>query len=153
MKKALLAMVVLAGTGYGVYRWRSEPAPAPKHQGTLVADRLWLDHIPRNDRDTIQVFLVLTEDPIGAFQAASAWKGAYEIFKYESHGDEYRMVFPQNGSRDNVTVKATSCNRGGMDYCLELDGASRGVKQYYSRKGWEIGSLKDVERLTKQLAQ
>ena len=88
-----------------------------------------------------------------AFQAASAWKGAYEIFKYESHGDEYRMVFPQNGSRDKVMVKATSCNRGGMDYCLELDGASRGVKQYYSRKGWEIGSLKDVERLTKQLAQ
>jgi len=153
MKKALLAMVVIAGAIYGVYRWRSEPAPAPKHQENLVTDRLWVDHIPRNDRDTIQVFLALTEEPIGAFQAASAWKGQYEIFKYEAHGDEYRMVFPQTGSRDKVKATATECSRGGMDYCLELDGTSRGVKKYYSREGWEIGSLNDAEKLTKQLAQ
>jgi hypothetical protein len=153
MKKALLAMVVIAGAGYGVYRWRSEPAPTPKHQEDLVTDRLWVDHIPRNERDTIQVFAALTEEPVGVFQAASVWKGEYELFRYETHGEEYRMVFPQTGSRDKVKAKATECNRGGMDYCLELEGASRGVKKYYSREGWEIGSMNDAEQLMKQLAQ
>jgi hypothetical protein len=32
-----------------------------------------------------------------------------------------------------------------MDYCLELSGASRGVKRYYSRKGFEIGASASVE--------
>jgi len=153
MKKAVLAMVAIAGTGYGIYRWRSESPPAPKHTEDLVTDRLWVDHVPRNERDTIQVFAALTEEPMGVFQAASVWKGEYELFRYEVHGNEYRLFFPQTRTIDKVKAKATECDRSGMDYCLELEGSSHGVKKYYSREGWEIGSAKDIERLTKQLAQ
>ena len=32
-----------------------------------------------------------------------------------------------------------------MDFCLELDGASRGAKRYYSREGWEIGQAHDID--------
>ena len=31
-----------------------------------------------------------------------------------------------------------------MDFCLELEGSSRGVKKYYSREGWEIGTVRDI---------
>ena len=116
MKKALLAMVAIAGAGYGVYRWQAgEPTPTAKHQENLLTDRLWVDHIPRNDRDVFQIFAAITEEPIGIFQATSVWKGEFEMFKYEAHGDELRLVFPQSGERNKVKAKATECNRNGMD--------------------------------------
>lgn len=152
MKKALLAMVVIAGAGYGVAQWRSD-APASKAASVTVTDRLWIDHIPRNDKDVIQVFVAITEEPVGVFQATSQWKGEFEFFRYEQHGNEMRMLFPQTGTKDRVHATATECNRNGMDYCLELKGASRGVKRYYSREGWEIGSVRDIDALKAKLAQ
>jgi hypothetical protein len=38
-----------------------------------------------------------------------------------------------------------------MDYCLEIEGASRGVKRYYSREGWEVGSVRDIDAVTRKL--
>jgi hypothetical protein len=152
MKKALLAIVAVAGTGYGVYQWRGASAPAAAKQGDVaVTDRLWIDHIPKSDKDIIQIFAALTEEPIGIFQATSQWKGEFELFRYEQHGGELRMVFPQTGTRDRVKAKATECDKHGMDFCLELEGASRGVKRYYSREGWEIGSVRDLDTLKAQL--
>ena len=151
MKKGLLALVVVAGVGYGVVRWQGTTTRAPQQQADLITDRLWIDHIPRNDRDTIQIFAALTEEPVGVFQATSQWKGEFELFRYEQHGGELRMLFPQTGTRDRVKAKATECDRGGMDYCLELEGASRGVKRYYSREGWEIGSRRDIDALARTL--
>jgi hypothetical protein len=124
-----------------------------------MADRVWIDHMPRNDKDTIQAFVAISEHAVGAFQAASAWRGGFEAFRYEASGNELRLVYPQTGDRDAVRVKARRCSEHGMDFCLELDGASRGVKRYYSREGWEIDGARDldavqhrVEALRAQLA-
>ena len=151
MKKALLAVVAVAGATYGVYQWRSDSKPAPKADDDLIVDRLWIDHIPRNDKDIIQIFAAITEEPVGIFQATSQWKGEFELFRYERSGSELRVVFPQTNTKDRVKAKATRCNQRGMDFCLELEGSSRGVKKYYSREGWEIGSVKDADALLKKL--
>jgi hypothetical protein len=153
MKKALLAMVAVTATGYGVYRWQSDaPAKATTADDDLITDRLWIDHLPRNDKDMIQIFAAITEEPVGIFQATSQWKGEFELFRYERQGSELRVVFPQTGTKDRVTAKATRCDQRGMDFCLELEGSSRGVKKYYSREGWEIGSVRDIDALTHELA-
>ena len=149
MKKALFAVVAVSVAGYGVYRWADDPAP--REEASLVTNRIWLDHIPRNDRDVIEVFAAITDEPLGIFQATSMWKGHFEMFRYESHGDEFRILYPQNGERESVTMKATRCNQSGMDYCLEVSGSSRGVKQYYSRKGWEIDSVHDLASMRARL--
>ena len=96
----------------------------------------------------LRVFAAISEHSVGVFQATSQWRGAYEAFRYEASGGEMRLVFPQSGDRETVRVKARRCNEQGMDFCLELDGASRGAKRYYSREGWEInGSNVDaIER-------
>jgi hypothetical protein len=155
MKKVLLALVAVSAAGYGVYQWQSSEAPAPATSDSkLVQDRLWIDHIPRSERDTIQIFAALTEQPVGVFQASSVWRGQFELFKYEAHGEELRVVFPQDGAKEKLRAKATRCNKAGMDFCLELDGSSRGVKKYYSREGWEIGSVRELDALkTKLLAE
>src|SRR5262245_2386320 len=152
--KKLLVVLLVVGTAVAAWRWRSGSTEATATDSKLVFNRVWIDHMPKNDKDTIQVFAAITEEPLGIFQATSVWKGAFEMFVYESSGDEIRMVFPQTNDRAKVKAKARACNdKRDMDYCLELDGSSRGVKRYYSRKGWEIdGHIQDrVETLLRSL--
>src|SRR5688572_2572817 len=100
MKKALLAMVAVTCAGVGVYRWQSDaPAKATATDDDLITDRLWIDHLPRNDKDMIQIFAAITEEPVGIFQATSQWKGEFELFRYEKSGNELRVVFPQTGTK------------------------------------------------------
>lgn len=141
MKKALLLVAALSTAGYATYRWTRSDAPAVTTDASLTQDRIWIDHLPRNDRDVFQIFIAITEEPFGVFQAASQWTGQYEFFRYEMTGEELRVVFPQNGDRQKITAKARECRDGGHDYCLELAGTNRGVKKYYSRKGWEIDGM------------
>lgn len=141
--KLVIAVVVCACVGAG---WRvlggsggGDPGPAPTvHDDKLVLDRVWIDHMPRNDRDQLSAFVAITDEPIGVFQTTSVWKGHFEMFRYEAHGGELRLLFPQDNTRESVKAHAKKCSEDGFDYCLELDGASRGVKRYFSRKGWEI---------------
>lgn len=137
MKKLALFTVVIAGAVVGVRHFHHA---APAHHAHLVQDRIWLDHMPRNDRDTVNVFAALTQEPVGVFQAASLWRGQYEAFRYEQKGDEIRLVFPQTGSKESIAVTAYECSDGGFDYCLDVKGASHGVKRYYSREEWVIDS-------------
>ncbi|MBA3819562.1 MAG: hypothetical protein H0X17_11765 [Deltaproteobacteria bacterium] len=141
MKRPLLALAVISTLGYGTYRMIGSSPPAAADSEQLVLDRIWIDHIPTTDTDTVQVFVAITDEPFGAFQAASQWRGAFELFRYERDGDEIRAHYPQTGERETVTTKARRCSEGAMDFCLELDGGTRGVKRYYSRKGWEIDGI------------
>lgn len=155
MKKTAMVLALVGATGYGAYRWISSDDAKPAQTATLdgeqlVLDRIWIDHMPKNDRDTIQFFAAITEEPFGVFQAASSWKGQYELFRYQTSGNELHVTYPQTGDRETVKHKARRCSDNGMDYCLELDGG-RGVKKYYSRKGWEIDGAASAEDVTKRI--
>ena len=53
---------------------------------------------------------------------------------------------------ENVKVRAWTCGEDDMDYCLELSGASRGVKRYHSQDGWEIGAVRSPQELLDRVA-
>src|SRR5438309_1176734 len=116
--RKLLVVAALAASGYGVWQWQA--SPAQDHE--LVRGRLWIDHLPRNEREPIQIFIVLKDSPNGVFNNASAWRGTYEGFRYEMTGSQIRMVFPQTGDRDTARAQASRCKEAGMDYCLQLEG-------------------------------
>jgi hypothetical protein len=143
MKKPVVLVLLVAVAVVSVWSWNGADEPEAA-DSRLFADRLWVDHVPRSDKDTIQVFIAVTEHATGLFQASSAWRGAFELFRYEAIGGELRLLFPQSGEREAVRVKVRRCTEQGMDYCLDLDGATRGVKRYYSRKGWEIKGAGDL---------
>jgi hypothetical protein len=147
--KKLVLLLILGTAAASMWSWtRTEPvAPVGPADSAnqLVADRIWIDRLPRNERDTINVFVMLSEHSAGVFQAMSQWRGNYEVFLYEAQGGELRLLYPQTGDREKARARAKRCDDGGMDYCLELDGASRGVKRYYSRKGWEIDGAQDLD--------
>ena len=155
MKKLLVLAVIstCAVAGWRVLRGGGGAGGAhDDDDGGLVLDRVWIDHMPKDDRDQVSVFAALSEDPIGVFQTASAWKGHHELFHHETHGGELRVLYPQDGHRERVRATAHRCGEGDFDYCLELDGASRGVKRYYSRKGWEIDGARTPDELRARIA-
>ena len=134
---ALIATASLAAASLWALHHRGD-APASGNQASLLADRLWLDHVPRNDKETVNIFVLVSDQAHGVFQAMSAWRGQYEVFGFEANGADLRLTYPQTGERERATARARRCDEDGMDFCLEVTGASRGVKKYYSRKGWEI---------------
>ena len=156
MRKLLTVSVALAGLAGG-YVWMSssERAVSSEHDSNLVRDRVWIDHMPRGEKDKINVFIALSQrprqPPLGIFEQVSMWEGHFEAFTYEQHGEEWRIVLPQSGDRETLTIKASRCSEAGMDFCLEVKGASRGPTRYYSRKGWEVRSREQAEALSTQL--
>lgn len=136
MKKALFGVAIASLAVYGGTQLlgSSDEVKGDK----LVIDRIWIDHLPKNERDMTNVFVAISEQPFGVFDANSRWKGQFELFQYEANGNEMRLFYGQTGEKEKIKVKATECNVGGWDFCLEIDGNSRGVKKYYSMEGWEI---------------
>ena len=149
MKKLVLFVVLGAVATASIWSWKRTAEPLDANR--LVADRIWIDHIPRNERDTINVFAAVSEHSIGVFQATSQWRGAFEAFRYEANGGELRLFFPQTGDRERARAKARRCTEQHMDFCLEIEGASRGAKRYYSREGWEIGGGHDLDAIERQV--
>lgn len=135
--KVVLVGVVAVG---GVMAVRSRGHHAAKTDGgeVAVADRLWIDHLPKGPRDPVQVFVMLDDDHLGVFNRSSQWKGEFELFRYRQDGAVVRAEFPQNGAKESIRTKATECDGEDRDFCLELAGSSRGAKQYLSQEGWEL---------------
>jgi len=163
MRKTLIVAAVVGLVGFAAYRWQasdSAPASAQERDGNrLVKDRVWVDHPPKHDRDTINLFLALTkrprqgpQGPFGVFEAVSVWQGRFEAFRYETEGEQMRIIFPQTNERETLTVKASKCDDvPEMDFCLDVSGSSRGVKRYYSRRGWEVRTLDEAQALVNGL--
>jgi len=150
MKKPLL-LVIAVTVVVAVWGWKRAGEPGLGAKNRLLADRIWIDHVPHNDKDTINVFAMISEHAAGVFQATSQWRGSYEVFRYEADGADVRLVYPQTGDREAVRAKAKRCTEGRMDFCLEIAGASRGVQKYYSREGWEIKLGRDLDAVTHQI--
>jgi hypothetical protein len=155
MKKLSWILLSLIAA-YLLWRWWSSGSVETADRGErLFYGRVWLDKLPRRDTDTIQAFVAVREQPIGLFQSSSQWKGAYELFTYEAQGDGKAVfLYPQTRDKERVGYRAVACTEKGFDFCLELKGASRGVRRYYSQKGWEIRATESaphaVERVESQ---
>ena len=118
---------------------------------SVALDRIWIDQMPTTPRDSENLFVAASNESIGVFQSGSQLKGRYEFFSHETRGDELRVIYPQTGEREKISVRTWRCKERGMDYCLELSGASRGVKRYGSKVGMEIGELASPEQLRERI--
>jgi len=153
MRKVLLTVGLLAAAVFALVTWTGAGGDdARDDDPTLVLDRIWVDRVPSKPEETMSLFAAITRQPVGVFQFASQWKGGYEIFQYKAGGKELRVVFPQTGEKEKVKARAWNCKQRDMDYCLELTGASRGVKRYYSQRGWEIDGVTRPEQILERTA-
>jgi len=153
MKKVALLILVALGLFF-LWRWWTGNDAATADRGkAIVYDRVWVDHLPTSETDNFQIFAAVTEQPMGVFQATSMWKGSFEMFRYVDKGDGKAVItYPQSKESERVSYRAYKCKEAKFQFCLELSGASRGTKKYYSQDGWEIGSHKLVDVLSRVAA-
>ena len=139
-----VAAITLVGVAYSGLR--SDSSDSSK----LLVGRIWLDHLPKKDTEHFEVFVAVEKEPIGVFQRASQFEGAYAMFRYELRGDDkVQLLFPQDKSKHEVRYKVAACDVKGFDYCLDLEGAPRGAKRYLSRKEWELEGQDPAEVLAR----
>ena len=146
MRKLIVLLLIVIGV-YFLWRWWNGPDQSVADRGQkLFYDRLWVDHLPKDERDELQAFAAITDEPIGIFQKASAWRANYELFRYEPAGDgKATLLYPQTREKERIAYRATQCNEKGFDFCLEVTGNSRGTRRYFSQKGWELKQTGSIE--------
>lgn len=152
MKKLLWIGLLALGFCFGWRAFHGSTTTSDGGDPTLMLDRLWIDHLPDNERDNVRAFVALSRQPLGAFETRSRWKGDWEVFRHESKDDgNVRLVFPHSHEHEQVQVRTVRCDSDGFDFCMELHGSSRGTRRYYSRKGWEIGLATTPDALHDQV--
>jgi hypothetical protein len=153
MKKGLLIAGLLIMGVWAIARLTGGGGEAADGSDpSLILNRIWMDQIPSQPRDTANAFATVSRQKVGIFQSGSQFKGGYEIFNFTAVGGELRIVYPQTDEKELVKARAWRCKEHNMDFCLELTGASRGVKRYRSMDGWEIGDATRADQLLERTA-
>jgi len=152
MKKPLLILGAVIVGAWAIARWTGAEKSADVSDPSLILNRLWVDRLPVKPKDTANVFATITRQKLGVFQSVSQYKGSYELFHFTASGGELRVVYPQTDQQETVKARAWKCKEEDMDFCLELTGASRGVKRYHSLDGWEIRDASTPEQLLERIA-
>ena len=83
MFKKLVVASLVAATAFW---WLRSPEPETTNRH-LVFNRIWIDHMPQNERDPFHVFAVWRPESQGAFGLQERWHGEQERFRFEVEGD------------------------------------------------------------------
>jgi hypothetical protein len=139
--KKLLASAGAVGLMFG--GWKLAHRDHMDNAKLQVTDRLWIDHMPKHDRDLLHLFVAIThnehEENIGFLRFGSRWHAEVNGFRFEKKGNDLAIEFPQNSWRATWHTKVSRCSVGQFTLCLEIT-APRGTFHYFSRDDWEIGN-------------
>ena len=107
---------------------------------TTLVNRIWIDEIPTQERDMVEVFAMLDDPTYGIFSKSSAYAGDWSSFEWShSKGLLIRMLQTGESHKIKATVhKGAQC--APFDYCLRIKGNPRGAKRYGSMEDWIITS-------------
>ena len=153
----LVIIVMLVARWYWSDRNQSQPEEESLSASDLspLSDRIWIDHMPKTERDQVDLFVILEEPTIGAFSKSSAYAGDWASFEWEyEKGLRIEMLQSQTKHKIKAKVmKGEAC--APFDYCLRLKGAPRGSKRYGSMEDWVIGSneLPDSRSIVREVLQ
>ena len=145
-RSALFALLAVVLTAW--WFWPSSECknvmPAGGDFDTL-AIRIWIDHIPANERDKINVFLLLDDPTIGVFSKSSAYEGDWSSFEW-SLDKGLVLTMLQAGTKHRVHPKvASGAVCAPFDHCLKLKGAPLGAKKYGSMEDWVLDGQQNLD--------
>jgi hypothetical protein len=138
MKKLL---VVTSAAGLMLGGWKLTHRQHVDETNLDVTDRLWIDHMPKHDRDLLRLLIAMTNNEddgnLGILRFGSRWHAQVDGFRFEKNGHDLAVEFPQNSWRAIWHTKVTRCSVGEFTLCLEIT-APRGTFHYFSRDEWKI---------------
>jgi hypothetical protein len=50
----------------------------------------------------------------------------------------FDAIFPASDEQRRIKWTARRCDENGFDLCLDVEGAARGTRRYYSRSAWRV---------------
>jgi len=112
-----------------------------------VENQLWVERLPRSDRDEVASLLFLAPEDsnqrLGAFARSSTWKRRVDLFRYGLVGQRARLVFPQDGHSVVVDLKTYACEGRApapFTLCLDVTAGDGRTATLYSLDDWEVTS-------------
>jgi hypothetical protein len=101
----------------------------------LLLDRNWLDRMPETERDRLHVYRFVPSMGGGVFQDRTLYKGTFELFMFETSGDEIRFNLPETHTK--VVSKfhiETVTGPKPFDLKLTIHADPRGPQVYYGMR-------------------
>ena len=101
----------------------------------LLLDRNWIDRMPETDRDRLHVYRFVPSMGGGVFQDRTLFKGTFELFMFETKGDEIRFNLPE--THQKVVSKFHIERVDGpkpFDLKLTIHADPRGPQVYYGMR-------------------
>tara|TARA_R110002096_G_scaffold408075_3_gene607078 strand:- start:57405 stop:57893 length:489 start_codon:yes stop_codon:yes gene_type:complete len=143
-RNALLVALALVLAAW--WFWPS-PEEANDNGGNfdVLANRIWIDHIPTNERDKISVFILFDDPTFGGFSTSSAFEGDWTAFEWSlDKGLKIHML--QADKKHHLKPKiASGAACAPFDHCLTLKGAPRGPKKYGSMEDWVVNGQAEFD--------
>ncbi|MFO7562072.1 MAG: hypothetical protein R6X02_05470 [Enhygromyxa sp.] len=138
----LIAFALVGACSFGA--WKLGSALLFEAQGTKHAvNRIWIDHMPRDDRDMITHF-VLLDHPQGKFGAlgrSSQWRHIVDVFRWQLDGGKLGLFFPQDRVRGEIEIETWECAGEApapFELCMKMTNKQGRSWTLYSREDWEI---------------
>jgi hypothetical protein len=148
----LIALALVGACSFGAWKLGSALL-SDEAQGTEHAvNQLWIDHMPRDDRDMI-THLVILDHPQGKFGAlgrSSQWRHMVEIFRWRLSGNKLSLAFPQDRARADVQIETWECAGEApapFELCMKMTNKQGRSWVFYSREEWEINPRDAAESL------
>ncbi len=148
-KKIALSLVTLL-----ILVWWFWPSSYGQGENELTAadmgpmvNRVWINHIPKTERDKIDVFVMIDDPSFGAFSHTSAFEGDWSSFEW-STDKKLHIRMLQSGKKHHISatiIKGPGCEP--FDYCMRIKGTPRGAKKYVSMEEWVIEPAMDARDL------
>ncbi|MEZ4236562.1 MAG: hypothetical protein R3F59_10480 [Myxococcota bacterium] len=159
MRRNLLILAVLGlFAAAGAWWLRSDGASAAADDPKLLANRVWAERAPRDDRDMVLYFVPIQigSKRSGVMQRSSRYAFGGELFAWSREGDALLLDVPQRARTFKVPVRTWKCGTNeapkGFDLCLELGSGDEKVR-LYSRKGWRMPKPTDLPAVAMPLSQ
>ena len=65
----------------------------------LLLDRNWIERMPESERERFHVYRFVPSMGGGVFQDRTLYKGTFELFRFETAGDEIRFDLPETDTK------------------------------------------------------
>lgn len=149
----LIALALVGACSFGVWKLGSALL-SDEAQGTEHAvNQLWIDHMPRDDRDMITHFVAIDhpQGKFGALGRSSQWRHMVDVFRWELNGNKLGLFFPQDRARGEVTIETWECAGEApapFELCMKMTNKQGRSWTFYSREEWEINPRGAAESLT-----
>lgn len=149
----LAVIICLVGVGL---RFQTGPA-APPQDPDEVVNRLWIDHLPHNEREPFRAFMLSSERDDqgrrmgGIMRADSVYKACGELLTHEEDQKELRFLFLHDNVKavTGYQVERVPADADGLDIklTLERDPRSNGRRTvYFSSTQWRAKGVPTMLR-------